>query len=213
MVATARRAPFCSAAPHLSNAVHHQLRRQIVRPADRYMRRCQDRLYSLVSAGSRQPRQPRFTARPDRPEARRHAEPDRDGLAATTFPAILPIPGTSSIAHLEESLASAPLGAGSKRGPCWCAAYSRLAYQGLSRSSGAPDPDWLTRPGPSLVFDGGQRMAPPGGMRGLRCASLSLGLVPSRSRRSSSMRARMVAKSSAARGRFTAFPPFRLVSF
>ena len=109
MIATARRAPFCSAAPHLSNAVHHQLRRQIVRPADRYMRRCQDRLYSLVSAGSRQPRQPRFTARPDRPEARRHAEPDRDGLAATAFPVILPIPGTSSIAHLEESLASAPL--------------------------------------------------------------------------------------------------------
>ena len=46
-----------------------------------------------------------------------------------------------------------------------------------------------------------------------RWASLSLGLVPSRSRRSSSIRARMVAKSSAARGRFTAFPPFGSVSF
>jgi len=213
MVATARRASFCSAAPHLSNAMHHQLRRQIVRPADRYMRRCQDRLYSLVSAGSRQPRQPRFTARPDRPEARRHAEPDRDGLAATAFPVILPIPGTSSIAHLEESLASAPLGAGSKRGPCWCAAYSRLAYQGLSRSIGAPDPGWRTRPGPSLLSRSGERMLPPRGIGASRCRALSVASAPSRSRRSSSMRARMVTKSSAARGRFTAFPPFRSVSF
>ena len=102
-------------------------------------------------------------------------------------------------------------GAGSKREPCWCAAYSRLAYQGLSRSSGAPDPDWRTRPGPPLVSDGGQRIAPPRGVGACRCWAIAS--APSRSRRSSSIRARIAAKSSAARGRFTAFPPFRLSSF
>ena len=41
--------------------------------------------------------------------------------------------------------------------------------------------------------------------------SLSGACAPSRSRRSSSMRARMAAKSSAARGRFTAFPPILVI--
>ena len=39
-----------------------------------------------VPAGSRQPRQLKIAARPDRPEPRRHAEPDRAGLAAAAFP-------------------------------------------------------------------------------------------------------------------------------
>jgi hypothetical protein len=66
-------------------------------------------------------------------------------------------------------------------------------------------------PGPALLSDGGHRMAPPRNTGGSRCASFSRGLVPSRSRRSSSMRARIVAKSSAARGRFTSAPPISVI--
>ena len=62
-------------------------------------------------------------------------------------------------------------------------------------------PDWRTRPGPSPISEGGQRMLPPRGSGGSRCTS-SLGF-PSRSRRNSTMRARIAVKSSAARGRFT----------
>ena len=60
--------------------------RQIVRPANRYVRRRRHRLYSLVPAGSWQARQPKFAARPDRPDPRCDAEPDRAGLAAAAFP-------------------------------------------------------------------------------------------------------------------------------
>jgi hypothetical protein len=60
--------------------------RQITRQADRYVRRGRHRLYSLVPAGSEQARQPKFAAGPDRPEPRRHAEPDRASLAAAALP-------------------------------------------------------------------------------------------------------------------------------
>jgi hypothetical protein len=73
-------------------------------------------------------------------------------------------------------------------------------------------PDWRTRPGPALVSDDGQRIALRRGIGGSRGASFSLGLVPSRSRRSSSMRARIIAKSSAARGWFTSAPPMLVVA-
>ena len=73
-------------------------------------------------------------------------------------------------------------------------------------------PSGRSRPGPALLANGGQRMFPLRGIGGSRGASPSLGLAPARSRRSSSRRARMVAKSSAARGRFTASPP-SLVEF
>ena len=75
-----------------------------------------------------------------------------------------------------------------------------------------PGPDGGTLPGPAVVSNGGQRMLPPRGRSGSGCASFLLGLACSRSRRSSSRRARIVAKSSAARGPFTAFPPI-LVTF
>jgi hypothetical protein len=58
---------------------------------------------------------------------------------------------------------------------------------------------------------GGQRRLRAWCGGGSRCKSLSAGCGHSRSRRNSSMRARMVAKSSAARGRVT-FPLHRLVS-
>ena len=71
-----------------------------------------------------------------------------------------------------------------------------------------PGPDGGILPGPALVSDDGQRMLPPrGGRGGSGCACFPLGLARSRSRRSSSRRARIVMKSSAARGPFTAFPP------
>jgi len=71
-----------------------------------------------------------------------------------------------------------------------------------------PGPDGGILPGPALVSDDGQRMLPPrGGRGGSGCACFPLSLARSRSRRSSSRRARIVVKSSAARGPFTAFPP------
>ena len=58
----------------------------------------------------------------------------------------------------------------------------------------------------SFISEGGQRTLRPR-RAGSPCNSLSAVCAPLRSRRNSSRRARMVGKSSAARGRFTAFPP------
>jgi hypothetical protein len=85
-----------------------QSARQIVRRADRYVRRCRHRLYSLVPAGSGRARQPKFAAGPDCSEPRRHAEPDRAGLAAAAFPRHAPNSGdlldsASRISHLRRS--------------------------------------------------------------------------------------------------------------
>jgi len=60
---------------------------------------------------------------------------------------------------------------------------------------------------------GGQRRLRARCNGGSRCKSLSVACAPSRSRRNSSMRARMVAKSSAARVRFTSPPPSAWVEF
>jgi hypothetical protein len=74
-----------------------------------------------------------------------------------------------------------------------------------------PEPDCRTRPGAASISAGGQRRLRARCDSGSRCKSLSVACGHSRSRRNSSMRARMVAKSSAARGRVT-FPLHRLVS-
>jgi hypothetical protein len=68
-----------------------------------------------------------------------------------------------------------------------------------------------SRPNPAPLSDGGQRRLRARWDGGSRCKSLSVACGHSRSRRNSSMRARMVAKSSAARGRVT-FPLHWLVS-
>jgi hypothetical protein len=74
-----------------------------------------------------------------------------------------------------------------------------------------PRPDGGILPGPTLVSDDGQRMLPPrGGRVGSGCACFPLGLARSRSRRSSSRRARIVVKSSAARVRSRRFLPYSL---
>jgi hypothetical protein len=85
--------------------------------------------------------------------------------------------------------------------PSCCAAYPRRADQALSRSSGVPDPGWWTRPGSSLISGGGQRTLRARCVGGSPSNSLSAASARSRSRRNSFMRARIVAKSSAARGR------------
>ena len=90
----------------------------------------------------------------------------------------------------------------------WYAAYSLLAHEGLSRSGCVPELDWRTRPGPPLVSPGYQRSIWPRRISGSNCKSRLEACTPSRSRRSSSMRARIAAKSSAARGRFTSPPPW-----
>jgi hypothetical protein len=74
-----------------------------------------------------------------------------------------------------------------------------------------PEPDWRTRPNPAPISGGGQRRLRARWDGGSHCKSLSVACGHSRSRRNSSMRARMVAKSSAARGRVT-FPLHWLVS-
>jgi len=50
------------------------------------MRRCRYRLYPLVPAGRRQSRCPKLAARSDRPELRRHAQPNCARLATAAFP-------------------------------------------------------------------------------------------------------------------------------
>lgn len=91
--------------------------------------------------------------------------------------------------------------------PSWCAAArAQPTRSGLDRA--AHHQDWRARPSPSPISDGGQRTLRTRCVGGSRCPSFSLGLAWSRSRRSSSMRARIVAKSSAARGRFTLFLPW-----
>jgi len=85
--------------------------------------------------------------------------------------------------------------------PSCCAAYRRRADQALSRSSGVPDPGWRTCPGSSLISEGGQRTLRAWCVGGSPCNSLSAASARSRSRRSSTILARIVAKSSTARGR------------
>jgi hypothetical protein len=85
--------------------------------------------------------------------------------------------------------------------PSCCAAYPRRADQALSRSSGVPDPGWWTRPGASLISGDGRRTLRARCVGGSPSNSLSAASARSRSRRNSFMRARIGAKSSAARGR------------
>jgi quercetin dioxygenase-like cupin family protein len=63
--------------------------------------------------------------------------------------------------------------------------------------------EWRPHPGPALLSEGGQRTLRVRRIAWSRSNSLLAACVPSRSWRNSSMRAHMVAKSSAARGRFT----------
>src|SRR5215831_6745938 len=98
---------FCSAAPHLSNAVHHQLR-----PSDRLIDICAGAgiafipWYPLAAGGLATP-----NSRLVRIAKSHGATPSQIALAwlLQRSPAMLPIPGTSSIAHLEENLASASI--------------------------------------------------------------------------------------------------------
>jgi hypothetical protein len=76
---------------------------------DRYLRRSRYGFYSVVSAGSGQDCQPKFAARSHRPEPWHNAEPDLARLATAALPRYAAIPGTSSIAHLEENLAAASI--------------------------------------------------------------------------------------------------------
>ena len=91
--------------------------------------------------------------------------------------------------------------------PSWYGAYPLLAHEALSRSGCVPELDWRTDPGPAVVSPGDQRSIRPRRTSASKCELRSEARTPSRSRRSSSMRARIAAKSSAARGRFTSPPP------
>jgi pyridoxine 4-dehydrogenase len=73
------------------------------------MRGCRYRLYPLVSAGCGQARYPH--SRLVRIAQSHGATPRQIALAWLLHrsPAMLPIPGTSSMAHLEENLASASI--------------------------------------------------------------------------------------------------------
>ena len=104
-----------------------------------------------------------------------------------------------------------PRGRGCKRGPRCCASGLRRNQKSRSRPSRA------SRETDGLVLGAVISRCDPYSYLAERCGrsrgkSLAGACVASRSRRSSSMRARMAAKSSAARGRFM-FPPVHSVAF
>jgi hypothetical protein len=96
---------------------------------------------------------------------------------------------------------------GSKRGLNCCVNGLRRNQESSSRPSCQRiGPDRRSRFGPALGSTSGQYMLRRGRMGGSARVSVLASFASSRSRRNSSMRARMAAKSSAARGRFTFSP-------
>jgi len=106
-----------------------------------------------------------------------------------------------------------PRSRGSRRGPRCCVNGLRRSQLCRSQSRLHIGPGCRTCPGARLISRCDQYPILAERIGGSDCKPLSGACARSRSRRSSSMRARILAKSSAARGRFTAFPPFRSVSF